>query len=414
MRSSTAKARPAIGLGVLDALRGLAALYVVLYHARTLLWWPDWAAHYTLGNVLWNAARFGQVSVLLFFLISGFCIHYRQARQLAHTKTTARRPLIPLDLGSYASRRFWRLYPPLLVALVLTALFDYFGGRVNPAYYAGQSQYGLPFQMSDHNWWTLVGNLAVQGNLSVPTFGSDGPLWSLSYEVWFYALYPIVLLASARFGIRGILAIAGVSAVAIADSVRVAATGPACPFGCAEVWIPSLLAYWIVWTAGAVIAEAYAGRIQIRGLRVAVIPALVVLGGLMANAIRPVVHLDFTVSDMLFSATLAVLLAWLLLRCPGALAPWVERGAARLSPLGNMSYSLYLVHMPWLFFLAASWITLKGSLPGGVELFCLGVLGALVIAGACWFLVERHFTSRRRTTENVGHPTVAKLGAAVS
>src|SRR5207302_10791525 len=37
---------------------------------------------------------------------------------------------------------------------------------------------------------------------AVPAFGTNGPLWSLAFEFWFYALYPLLLLLSVRFGTR--------------------------------------------------------------------------------------------------------------------------------------------------------------------------------------------------------------------
>src|SRR5437016_614353 len=73
---------------LLDALRGMAALYVVLHHAQWLLWGPLLSASGTtvvdrLIVAVTRTLSFGHQAVLVFFLISGFCIHYKQARQLA-------------------------------------------------------------------------------------------------------------------------------------------------------------------------------------------------------------------------------------------------------------------------------------------------------------------------------------------
>src|SRR5687768_9008588 len=112
-----------IGLPVLDALRGVLALYVVLFHAWGLLWLgglsPESSSLPTSGiahvlALLATNLRFGHQAVLVFFLISGFCIHHRQAgaraagggAQAAH-----------LPLRSFAARRLRRLYPPLFAAL---------------------------------------------------------------------------------------------------------------------------------------------------------------------------------------------------------------------------------------------------------------------------------------------------------
>src|ERR1051325_8782726 len=148
-------------LSALHRLRGWAALYVVLVHVRTLLWawppdaaagsWPDQAIGYLLG--------FPHQAVLLFFVISGFCIHHRQA-----VSGTRR-----LHLGKFARRRITRLWPPLALALVLTAIFDAVGTQIDPGLYA-------PLDLS-HSISTFVGNLLMQAQLAFPVFGTNVPLW---------------------------------------------------------------------------------------------------------------------------------------------------------------------------------------------------------------------------------------------
>jgi peptidoglycan/LPS O-acetylase OafA/YrhL len=60
----------------------------------------------------------GGVAVDLFFVLSGYCIHRRGARELATN------PKASLDLKQYAIRRIWRIYPTYVAALFLTALID--------------------------------------------------------------------------------------------------------------------------------------------------------------------------------------------------------------------------------------------------------------------------------------------------
>lgn len=65
-----------IRLQAIDALRGIAALGVVFYHAAwqsgsalpaNILHWPV--------KLLLFLSSFGYIGVFLFFVISGFCIH---------------------------------------------------------------------------------------------------------------------------------------------------------------------------------------------------------------------------------------------------------------------------------------------------------------------------------------------------
>ncbi len=389
--------RTTLDVSVLDAIRGLAALYVVLFHARWLLTWPalsgtDSGLKHGIVAAVSTSLSFGHLPVLVFFLISGFCIHFRQAQKLASARTGSW--WHPFDIGSFGWRRIRRLYPPLLAALAITALLDYVGMHLNASYYAGQSQYdsfNVYLSQNGHDWWTLLGSATFQaGLLGFNVFGTDLPLWSLSYEFWFYALYPLVLIAATRFGPRGVLVVSmPVSALALIavldDPTWVGA------------WLPRLLTYWVVWAAGALLAEAYVGRIRLRGLGMLVPWALLVIVADALNFAHPVIAMEEPVRDLIWSAGLVVLLAWALLECPAAVAPRVHRFAASATPLGNISYSLYVVHMPVLFLLSAWWLSAHSALPAGVELATAGVVGALAMAVVCWYLVERHCVSRRTT-----------------
>ena len=75
-------------LRAFDGLRGLAALYIVAHHARIDLWEGSHRALASGGIAAVVAfatvpLRYGAEVVLLFFLLSGFVIHLRQARSVA-------------------------------------------------------------------------------------------------------------------------------------------------------------------------------------------------------------------------------------------------------------------------------------------------------------------------------------------
>jgi peptidoglycan/LPS O-acetylase OafA/YrhL len=234
-----------MSLLVLDALRGLAALYVMVSHAR----WFLWATHkeylesgqHGVGTVfatLSASLDYSHHAVLLFFLLSGFCIHYRQAKLLSTANESLKNRKL-LDIRSFAWRRIKRLYPALLVALVLTTILDYVGLQINPGFYAGQTAYqGLnTLARPDFSIPTVIGNLFMQGGLIVPPLGNNAPLWSLAWEFWFYALYPAVLVLSTRLRTLGMLAVVGVVSVA---TFVVGESGVPLP-----QWIVTVLTYWV-------------------------------------------------------------------------------------------------------------------------------------------------------------------------
>jgi peptidoglycan/LPS O-acetylase OafA/YrhL len=97
--------------------------------------------------------------------------------------------------------------------------------------------------------------------------------------------------------------------------------------------------------------------------------------------------------DLGWSVGLAILLAYIMLSPSQRLSNLEGRIAHHLVPLGNVSYSLYVVHFPWLALLSAWWLASHARLPLGFELAVPGAISALALAGCCWYLVERHFVA---------------------
>jgi peptidoglycan/LPS O-acetylase OafA/YrhL len=387
--------RPVVDLRVLDALRGLAAAYVVICHASALLWaGMNPATRQGLPSEIYHRlVDYSPVAVILFFVISGFCIHYRQAQRLAAGDVRAR-SLSAGEMRAFGTRRFRRLFPALVLAVTLTAAFDLVGSHIDAAFYLGPKPAQISWLGFSHSFITLIGNLAFQASLSVPNFGTDSPLWSLSYEFWFYALYPLLVFMSGRRGSWSML--------------WLAALGAGLGYGASRFtddWIVYVLISWFVWACGAALAEAYVGRFRLPGLRWA---------ALIAFASLPLLAKFYPYSlggrgqprDILWGLALVVVLAYLLIEP----APIVSRIANRVSRhiawLGDISYSLYLVHVPWLALLCAWWLVDHSQLPGGLELVGFGCISALGLGALSWFLVERHFVSSksRRATELIKMP----------
>jgi peptidoglycan/LPS O-acetylase OafA/YrhL len=405
LRAQPAKTRT--DLSALDLLRGLAALYVVCFHASVLTW--ENADHYTAVTghdaafhtlLLSRALEFGKPAVLLFFLISGFCIHYRQATTLVSAPSAGRM----LDIRVFAVRRVRRLYPPFLFAVALTALLDAVGASLNPALYAGESEYWRlnMWQYGDRSFSTLFGNLLMQSALMVPPFGSNGALWSLAYEFWFYALYPIFVLITVRFGTYHAFAIIAPVGLAIQLAVKVAPT-------LLPSWLGGVLLCWIIWCAGALLAEAYAGRVRLPGLEIAAAAATLGLALLVAR--RSTLDGPVGFQAVAWGVCLTILLGYFLLAAPRWVRLVAERAARSLALLGVISYSLYLVHLPWLTLLAAWWLAHNERLPAGWELFGLGVMSSVSLGAITWLLVERWCVPRRAI---VRHGDEAQSGEAVA
>ena len=100
----------------LDPIRGIAILLVFVFHSlgtafgRDELPWGPWFRDFNVPGsfLLLLPATFGWVGVAIFFVVSGFCIHLSYSR-------------LP-QWSLFLQRRFFRIYPPYLVALLFFAL----------------------------------------------------------------------------------------------------------------------------------------------------------------------------------------------------------------------------------------------------------------------------------------------------
>jgi len=161
----------------IESLRGLTALYVFIGHL-VLLNFRD--------TQKWSSIfLFGQEAVIIFFLVSGFVIMY--SMESARDKS----------FSSYIGRRFFRIYPIFLLAIVFS--------------------YILTLNSSN-----LLGNLFMLQDFaqSKPgvlfnTFSGNAPLWSLSYEWWFYVMFfPLYTFVAARAQMLVITIVALIAIVA--------------------------------------------------------------------------------------------------------------------------------------------------------------------------------------------------------
>ena len=346
----------------LEALRGFAAVYVVFHHTlpREIL----------LGSVdIGLLFRFGQEAVILFFLLSGFVIHYSFGRGADKS------------FGTYFWKRALRIYVPLLVALPMSWLFASWstGGFIDP------------------NPGRLMGNLAMlqdwawaKPNVLVNIYMQNGPLWSLSYEWWFYMLYwPVqrYLPATAR---RNVIVL--VSAVLAA--------------GLYAFWphfIPRLLMYFGIWWAGVMLADAYCQG-QLRDARTYLSPMVAI--GLITLINGTPVLLDYLGPETVLLgrhpflefrhaafALFSLAVAWTWHR-----AHWVGFDAI-FKPflwLAPISYAIYITH--WFLLAEADYLRFLGNpwLEYSAYTFVmLGVCYLIELKLYPW--VRRRFVAARRT-----------------
>src|SRR6201991_2227590 len=158
---------------VIDAMRGFAALLVAYFHCRQVVWVGMQSFHHAVGTSLAPSSliayatfpiAWGSAGVPIFFVISGYCIHRGAAFKLAQD------PRYRLDAGNFWMRRFARIYPVLLAALLLTLVLDAVSLHLPPVNHKIREIGVVPF---------LVNLFSLQG-VAGHTYGSNGARRTLS------------------------------------------------------------------------------------------------------------------------------------------------------------------------------------------------------------------------------------------
>jgi len=175
----------------LDLSRWIAAFLVVAEHARGLIFLPYETRPQPgfWGEVFYFMTGFGHSAVMVFFVMSGFLVGGRVLERLAQATFCWQK---------YLADRTSRLYAVYLLALLLGGMFDYLGHR----YFNQFGLYNLQFPghiaVINHNFFenltpsTFIVNLLMCQTILGPVFGSNGPLWSLANEFWYYFAGPVL------------------------------------------------------------------------------------------------------------------------------------------------------------------------------------------------------------------------------
>lgn len=352
----------------LDVLRALAAATVLLSHWRALLFvdYPALHAHRLLLAIPYVISGAGHQAVIIFFVLSGYLIGSSVVRNLRRGRWEWR---------EYLFQRLTRLWIVLLPALVLCALLDGVGlaSHLAPLLYHGEVRnHVTPDVAATHGLREFVSNMFFLQQTSSPTYGSDGPLWSLANEFWYYLMFPCALIAIRR-GVRWWSRLL---------------------HGMALVLMLMLLSHAIVglfpaWLAGAALAFFDLPALP-RWSRPVVIAAYVPVFFFFAKA-----HfIPYRFSDyLLTAATIPLMLCLLSYRSAAEETRWV--GVARRS--AGFSYTVYLVHVPFLTLVTALLLHNSRWQPSAEHFgAALGILAlAVAYAYGVASLTEFHTTELR-------------------
>ncbi len=376
----------------IDVLRGLAVLFVVFNHIP----------HYAMGGFRENPFFFpamlmdyGYLGVPLFVLISGFCIH-RRAAIAEMTEGAAK-----LNWIDFWKRRFWRLYPPYLVAMIVSVL-------------ASVLIYSKSPLVLETLCWDTATHLLMIHNLTADYAGgmANGAFWSLGMEEQLYLLY-VPLFCLIRRGRRSAAILLAAATTTLwralspaACTIDQAAALPERFFGLGA-WGLWPFSFWLHWALGAIAVDAYFGNCRLpkwcSSLTAAASFACVAaamnrlflqfLGETsLGPELLPLTSLAArfsNVSELIFAISFFCLLNWSVKSGPPHILLTNHAGLL-LARLGRVSYSVYLIHIPVIFSLEVI-LPFQHSVSDWISRLSIYTTASLLVSFVFYSMVEKWF-----------------------
>jgi peptidoglycan/LPS O-acetylase OafA/YrhL len=368
----------------IDALRGAAALGVVLYHAveqgdKVL---PNNLFQYPIRLVQF-ASSFGYVGVFLFFVISGFCIHLQWAR----AKAAGIEP--DIRFGAFWKRRIRRLYPPYIITLLLFLLLIAWTVGINVTHF-------FVYDLGMH--------LLMLHNLDPNTcYTINGVFWTLAIEEQLYLAYFLLLFIRVRWGWGATIAVCLFARLAWMGFSHLVwlKTGAGIP-------VPEAAAsHWFTWALGALGVEVMFGLTTLRGwsrdLRLATL--------LIVAATALSTYLPWIPKDTLLHNT-----SWFLVhplwglgffivvnRTVLAEQSWLRHATlpsivSVFSTLGIFSYSIYLTHE---LVLMQSWRWINPGWWQLANVFVIILPATIIFAWVFFWFCEKPFMIKSTRSEKL-------------
>lgn len=365
-------------LDILHALRGFCAFYVVVFHAKFLLWSGGTEYLRVFPYTSWNIFQYmafaadmlssaGYEMVIFFFVLSGFFIRYAQLKK--------HRPAYRFYLN-----RIVRIYPPYLASVVLGGAVLVYIASYHPALMTSvigrELNAGLLGAWHELHPLTLhtLGRAVLFLRPGEYFFGYNGVYWSLLPEALFYLAVPLAFwrihyyyALSAAFYFFGLVA------------------------GLLHIETGSFGDFFFVYNGYFALGV---GLYDVVTTRPNWLPAFRQLsGGWLASGIVVILLLLIGTAALharILSGPLASVLA--VLSISALLAGRVSRQnilVRVLHELGIFSFSLYLYHFPLLILSYVGVVTLTGDLVNYTRYYWLML--PLVTAGcfALYYVTER-------------------------
>ena len=348
---------------IIDFLRGLSCLGILLFHVRIDLWigwiritsYPDeYSAFDHLIKWLSVPAPFLGYSILLFFIISGFCIHFPNQGIISNP-----------NWKSYFLRRFFRIYPPYIIAIIFSAVISFVCSKL--------------WLDSTWNLERIFRVVTLSQNYS-PNNGQflcNPSLWTIPLEIEFYLLYPLAFFIFSRLrSISVLLLTLSLSTV----SVYLIEYGFA--------WISyTALFFWPVWLLGAKVAEFYNRKISIKTMSNIKI-LLILITSLGVSLYSRYVFTEWWVQYVTWTFFYLVFFVYCVFNASKIHSMIGYKLFNVISWIGKISFSLYLIHYPLFKLIGYFHVEIFGSKPSNFLITLIYIFPVIFIAWLFFIFIE--------------------------
>lgn len=320
-----------------DGLRGLAALWVVLFHASE----GKHIEHIkdSIPSFLYKLLfEFGDLGVAVFFVLSGFVMALTVQKSTVNSKFAAK----------FILRRLVRLVPPYYFAIAFALIMLLVKSKVLHTEFSMVSMQSI-----------LAHAFFLQDFLSIDQINTV--FWTLCIEVQFYISFIMIIWIADQA--KSLFNINQSRLVIVALSCAIALIW-AFQFETDSLWSGGFISFWYSFLAGVLVnlALAHSG-----------ISRKITVGYLLLLALAAI-----TTQSMFIFAVVITSILLLAAGVKGKMNEWLNW--RWVQSLGLISYSLYLLHNP---ISGASFNVLKRFLPEGAV---FEVLELIIVIGICLIL----------------------------
>lgn len=298
-------------------------------------------------NILAISTSYGFQSVLIFFVLSGYLVSKSAIRIINKNSKKS--------LKDYFIDRIFRIHVVLIPALILTFFLDQITISIT----------SIDTILQRLTLENFVGNIFLLQEIFVDRFGSNGPLWSLSYEFWYYMLFPLgYLVYKYKFKVNYLMAFF---------------------FLLIALLLPiSIKKYFLIWLVGASI-----NFIKKPIFNSFYIPFTIFLSMFILSSS----YFDLKIIGFIYYFIMSLFLALTINSLvfiklqPNLIFKKIS------SFFADFSYSLYLVHYPFLVLLSALLPTLTNKNKLSIQdfnLFLLILLTVYAVSYIFYFFIEKN------------------------